>query len=226
MSIAPHLLLVDDDSRLRSLLMRLLVKEGYIINTAADVKTADDMLQLFRFDAVILDYMLPETNGVEALTRWRKAGLSMPVLMLTALGETDHRIIGLEAGADDYLAKPFEPKELLLRLKSLLRRGGLAASAPSRAIRFGSWLYALGSGTLTNEAGESLSLTTAETTLLDTLAGQLNSPVSREALINEYRDSSRAVDVAVSRLRRKLGGSEWLQSVRGVGYRLLGQRGE
>lgn len=221
-----HILLVDDDERLRALLFRFLRGEGYVLSTAADAAQASALLEFFRVDLIILDYMLPGTDGVSALKQWRGNGLHTPVLMLTALGETDHRILGLEAGADDYLAKPFEPKELALRLRSLLRRRGGAAAqeTATTSLQLGTWHYTPGSAAIKAEDGEILSLTNAETNLLDTLAAQLNNAVSREALINEHRDSSRAVDAAVSRLRRKLGGAEWLQSVRGVGYRLVGRR--
>jgi two-component system phosphate regulon response regulator OmpR len=214
-----HILVVDDDERLRTLLRRYLHHAGYVVNTAEDSMQADVLLETFVFDAVILDRMLPERDGVAALSAWRGKGIETPVLMLTALGEAPERIQGLEAGADDYLGKPFEPKELLLRLQRLLKR----QFAPVKEITLGALRYDKVRAVLMDADGGSVLLTTAEAALLDALAAKLNTPVARDDLASASGVNTRAIDVAVSRLRRKLGDSAVLQSIRGVGYKLVGQ---
>jgi two-component system phosphate regulon response regulator OmpR len=214
-----HILVVDDDERLRTLLRRYLHNAGYVVNTAQDSAQADILLATFVFDAVVLDRMLPDRDGVAALGAWRGMGIQTPVLMLTALGEAPERIQGLEAGADDYLGKPFEPKELLLRLQRLLKR----QPAPVTAIALGALRYNFASAVLIDAAGGIVPLTTAEAALLAALAAVLNTPVARDDLASASGVNTRAIDVAVSRLRRKLGDAAVLQSIRGVGYKLVGQ---
>ena len=217
----PHVLVVDDDTRLRELLRQFLGRNGFVVTTAADAVEARARLASLAFDIAIIDVMMPGESGVE-LTRSLRARTSLPVLMLTARAETADRIAGLSAGADDYLSKPFEPDELLLRLRAILRRAPPPATAPSQ-IAFGPFRFSPARDELLRD-GVPVRLTTAETALLRVLAERADSAVSREDLVARAHvdGGERTIDVQVTRLRRKIEDDprnpRWLQTVRGAGY--------
>jgi len=220
-----HLLIVDDDDRIRELIKEYLSREGYRVTGAAHAAAARRLMELIEFDLVVLDVMMPGESGLE-LTSWvrTKAGLSKtPVLLLTARGEPSDRIDGLSRGADDYMSKPFEPKELSLRIDAILRRTGGKPMTP-REIKLGAAVFDMERLELTRD-GKPQRLTEAEAQLLKTLATHAHAPVERMALSPDTADiTGRAVDVQVTRLRRKLEADpknpRYLQTVRGVGYML------
>ena len=217
----PHLLVVDDDEGIRTLLGRYLRREGYMVTTARDAGEAMRTMGGLSFDALILDVMMPGEDGM-SLTRRLRERSAVPILLLTARGDPEDRISGLEAGADDYLAKPFEPRELALRLERLLSRRPRASR--SGAIRFGRNALDLRKGTLTRD-GKPVRMTGAELTLLRTLAAKPGAAISRGALAEKTGGHDRSVDVQVTRLRRKIEDDPrtpaHLQTVRGVGYALV-----
>ncbi|WP_127090663.1 response regulator [Aquabacter cavernae] len=220
---APHLLVVDDDSRIRSLLSRFLSEHGYRVTTAASAAEARGRLEGLTFDLLVLDVMMPGESGLD-LARSLRTQSAVPILMLTARSEPQDRIAGLEVGADDYLGKPFEPRELLLRVGSILKR---ALPAPQKAIeevRFGDFLFHLGRGEL-SRAGETVRITERERDMLRVLAEEPGETVPRLALAGNGTASERAVDVQVNRLRRKIERDPTnpihVQTVRGIGYRLV-----
>lgn len=219
----PHILVVDDDERLRDLLAQFLTEHDFLVTTATDASAARDVLRYFAYDLIVCDVMMPGEDGM-ALTKSLKAGgLATPVLLLTALGETESRISGLEAGADDYLPKPFEPRELLLRMNAILRR--LAAKPPEEdhQVRLGKWFLDLERRELVHEE-EHLALTSVEHTLLKALAGRRGEVVSREELAQlcQMNANERTIDVQVTRLRKKVEEDpkfpRYIQTVRGKGY--------
>lgn len=220
-----HLLIVDDDDRIRELIKEYLSREGYRVTGAAHAAAARRLMELIEFDLVVLDVMMPGESGLE-LTSWvrTKAGLSKtPVLLLTARGEPSDRIDGLSRGADDYMSKPFDPKELSLRIDAILRRTGGKPMTP-REIKLGAAVFDMERLELTRD-GKPQRLTEAEAQLLKTLATHAHAPVERMALSPDTADiTGRAVDVQVTRLRRKLEADpknpRYLQTVRGVGYML------
>ncbi|MEJ8572207.1 response regulator [Microbaculum marinum] len=218
---APHLLVVDDDRRIRTLLSRFLVEHGYRVTTADTAAEARRRLNGLAFDLIVLDVMMPGESGVSFATDLR-ATSDVPILMLTARAELEHRIEGLEAGVDDYLAKPFEPRELLLRIASILRRQSRAQPA-EQAVAFGPFTFHLGRGEL-KYGEEVIRLTERERDLLRTFASQPGETVARLDLAAGANGSERAVDVQINRLRRKIetdpGNPVHLQTVRGIGYRL------
>jgi two-component system phosphate regulon response regulator OmpR len=221
---APHLLIVDDDRRIRDLLSRFLAGEGYRVTTAETAAEARAKLTGLSFDLLILDVMMPGESGVE-LARSIRATSAVPILMLTARHETESRIEGLQAGADDYLAKPFEPRELSLRIASILKRAQPAASPPVESVRFGKFVFHLARGEL-RKGEEIVRLTDREREMLRVLAATPGETVSRLALAgNGGSVSERAVDVQVNRLRRKIERNPAnpliVQTVRGIGYRLV-----
>jgi len=221
---AAHLLVVDDDARIRSLLSRFLAEAGYRVTAAGSAAEARARLSGLTFDLLILDVMMPGESGME-LARDLRARSEVPILMLTALGEAEDRIRGLETGVDDYMAKPFEPRELLLRISNLLRRRAPAAPVADQAeVRFGDFTFHLARGELRQD-GEIVHTTERERELLRLLAEQRGAPLSREALAGKGGANERAVDVQINRLRRKIEADPshpvLLQTVRGAGYRLL-----
>ena len=221
---AQHLLVVDDDERLRGLLKRYLGGRGYLVTDAANAAEATVLLGVFQFDLIVLDVMMPGQSGIELAASLRPA-LATPILLLTALGAPDDRIRGLEAGADDYLAKPFEPRELDLRIQAILRRS--AAGARTRHILLGPFRFDPAIRRLEQD-GVPVPLTGMEQALLAALAAGLNTPVMREELARQLGIAldldSRTLDVQILRLRRKLGDDEQrlIQTVRGKGYMLQG----
>lgn len=220
----PHILVVDDDDRIRDLAARYLIENGFVAATTASAAEARLALAAFSFDALVVDVMMPGETGLD-LTRSLRAESDIPVLLLTALGETEDRILGLESGADDYLSKPFEPRELVLRLQAILRRRP-ALKASMNPVRIGMWVYNPEDNTLTQ--GEKMqSLTTVEATLLRVLASRPGQAISREdlsRLCNMDDSGERTIDVQVTRLRRKIEADtrmpRFLQTVRGKGYML------
>ena len=224
--VGRHLLIVDDDDRIRELLKEFLSREGYRVTGAAHAAAAKRMMELIEFDLVVLDVMMPGESGLD-LTTWvrDKAETSKtPVLLLTARGDAEDRIEGLSRGADDYMSKPFDPRELALRVEAILRRTGGKPMTP-REIRMGPAVFDMERLELTRD-GELQRLTEAEAQLLKTLAIHAHSPVERMNLSPDTADiTGRAVDVQVTRLRRKLEADpknpRYLQTVRGVGYMLV-----
>ncbi len=222
---APHVLVVDDDERLRDLLKRYLGEHGFRVTLAADAAAAKRRLDMFAFDAAVLDVMMPGQDGL-SLTAELRTHTALPILLLTAMAEPADRIAGLEHGADDYLAKPFEPRELLLRLQSILRRvPATNAAAAEDAVVFGAFRFATAAGRLTRD-GAPVSLTTGELALLGALAANAGAAVDREALSRQLAGGNpRAVDVQITRLRRKIEPDtrhpRFIETVRGAGYRLV-----
>jgi two-component system, OmpR family, phosphate regulon response regulator OmpR len=224
-----HILVVDDDKRIRTLLSRYLMREGYLVSAAANALEASERLQDLAFDLIVLDVMMPGENGTQFAARLREGPeplRSAPILMLTALTETANRVAGLEAGVDDYLAKPFDPRELLLRVASILRRAR-RPDPPAPFVRFGPFAYDIERQELTRD-GEAVRLTTRERDLLQTLVEHAGAIVSRQILGNraaERKAAERTVDVEIARLRRKIESDpndpRHLQTIRGQGYRLL-----
>jgi two-component system phosphate regulon response regulator OmpR len=218
-----HLLVVDDDDRIRQLLKEYLGRFGFRITAAADAAAARRLIETLDFDLLVLDVMMPGEDGF-SLAQWVRRRGATPVLMLTAKGEAGDRIQGLSLGADDYLAKPFEPQELVLRIEAILRR---AAAARPRAgeVVLGDCRFDLDRAELTRD-GAPVRLTEGEAALLKRLALSANRPVERIELMREEDDEStgRAVDIQVTRLRRKIEADpkapRYLQTVRGVGYML------
>lgn len=229
---APHLLIVDDDERIRGLLQKFLIRNGFLVTAARDARHARSLLAGLEFNLIVLDVMMPGEDGL-SLTRDLRSRMATPILLLTARGETRDRIEGLEAGADDYLPKPFEPKELLLRINAILRRVPEAAASGPKFLHLGPLRYDLDRGELW--AGEAtVRLTATEAALMRIFATRSGAVISRTELIDELgRDRAapaeegagdRAVDVQITRLRRKIEPDprepRYLQTVRGLGYML------
>jgi two-component system phosphate regulon response regulator OmpR len=219
----PHILVVDDDERIRTLLSRYLAGQGYRITSAEDAADAAAKLASVSFDLLIVDVMMPGQNGFEFVKELRSRQNSVPVILLTARGEAEDRIQGLETGADDYLPKPFEPRELTLRINAILKRAArpstIAVAAP---VRFGEFTFDAVRGDL-KRGEESVPLTTGETQLLRILARAPGQTVPRAALADPNTPGeSRAVDVQITRLRRKIEpdprSPKFLQTVWGEGY--------
>ena len=229
MSEDAHILVVDDDARLRALLSRYLVGEGFRVTTAETAIDARAKLRAINPDMLVLDVMMPGESGLDltrALRTEDRAGGRVPVLLLTAMAEPEDRINGLEQGADDFLAKPFEPRELVLRIRNILqRRRAPDEPAAPPDIRFAGFRFDLTRGELFRD-GDLVRLTAAETALLSSLAQRAPQPVSREELSQsaQFSGNVRNVDVQMTRLRRKVEpdprNPRYLQTVRGTGYAL------
>ncbi|SFO08261.1 two-component system, OmpR family, phosphate regulon response regulator OmpR [Roseovarius lutimaris] len=226
---APHLLIVDDDERIRGLLRKYLMRHGFLVSVARDAGHARRVLGGLDFDLIVLDVMMPGETGID-LTRALRETHSTPILLLTARGETPDRIEGLEAGADDYLSKPFEPKELLLRINAILRR--VPEPEPEtttlKVVQMGAVRYDIERAEL-SRGGTPIRLTATEVQLMRIFAENLRQPVTRTKLVEDLgRDGGqaqeRAVDVQITRLRRKIESDpkqpRYLQTVRGEGYML------
>ena len=216
-----HLLVIDDDARLRDLLRRYLVESGFRVTTAGDAAEARLKLQSLAFDLLIVDVMMPGESGL-ALTESLRRTNAVPILLLTAMAEPENRIDGLERGADDYLTKPFEPRELVLRIRNILQRAA-TESERMAVLRLGEYRLDLRRGELVR-GEEPVRLTSAEQSLLAALAAQPGEAISREKLAEatQLGGNLRAVDVQVTRLRRKIERDprfpRYLQTVRGTGY--------
>jgi two-component system, OmpR family, phosphate regulon response regulator OmpR len=225
---ASHLLIVDDDSRIRSLLSQFLKANGYRVTTAESAADARRRMEGLSFDLVVLDVMMPGENGYQFAEKLRETS-AVPILMLTALADINDRIRGFELGVDDYLSKPFDPRELLLRIGSILRR--VTAPPPANpamapeTVAFGHFSYNIGRGELMHD-GEPMKITDRERDMMRLLAEAHGAPVSREALAGPDSDANeRTIDVQINRLRRKIerdpANPLYLQTVRGSGYRLI-----
>ena len=226
---AAHILIVDDDQRIRSLLKQFLIKNGYLVTEARDAAHARKILAGLAFDLLIIDVMMPGEDGF-ALTEGIRDQVEAPILLLTARGETADRITGFEAGADDYLPKPFEPRELLLRVAAILRRAAIVPvqDEPPKTLSLGNTRYDISRGELWH--GEALvRLTSTEAALMRVFARAPNEALSRARLVEELGGAAggaqeRAVDVQITRLRRKIEADpknpRYLQMVRGEGYML------
>lgn len=225
MDDTPHILVVDDDTRLRELLRKYLSDNGYLVTTAGDAAEARARLAAFEADLVVLDVMMPGEDGLSLTRDLRAGGHPVPILLLTALGEVEDRVNGLEAGADDYLPKPFEPRELLLRVASILRRAPKPEAKAAALLRLGAFVWDCGRAEL-RQGDDMVHLTTAERELMGVLAEMAGQAVSRDDLAARTGNSAnpRAVDVQVTRLRKKLEDDprmpRYLQTVRGMGYML------
>lgn len=223
---APHILVVDDDRRVRELLSRYLFEQGFRVTAAADVAEARIKAQSFVFDALVLDVMMPGENGFDYARQVRETS-RVPILMLTARSNPNDRVMGLEIGADDYLPKPFEPRELILRLNNIIKRRPEGAAPSERtvpAVTFGPFSYRIDRGELRRD-DEMIRITEREREILTILAQAGGANVERETLAgNDGLAAERTIDVQINRLRRKTevdpANPLFLQTVRGVGYRL------
>ena len=213
-----HILVVDDDTRLRSLLQRYLREQGFLVSAAKDAAEAEGFLKTY----------LPKVTGIEFLERLREGGNWVPVILLTAMGEAADRISGLETGADDYVPKPFEPKELVLRINNILKRTAREKDIASKLV-FHGIVYNLEKGELKTAAGETIHITPVERTLLNVLGGKPGEVHTREELaeILGVAENLRTVDVQITRLRKKIEidtkNPRYLQTVRGKGYMLISE---
>ena len=219
----PHVLVVDDDQRICALVSRYLQEQDFVVMTAFDAAQARALVESFSFDVLVVDVMMPGETGLEFTQALRKENKT-PVLLLTALGEAMDRIAGLEAGADDYLPKPFEPRELVLRLQAILRRTGHRPGG-AQALKVGRWIFQ-SDGDELRDGDTAVRLTAAEANLLRALAKTPGVPLSREALAADLGIAAgdRTIDVQITRLRRKLEDDtkapRIVQTVRGKGYLL------
>ena len=224
---APHLLVVDDDTRIRNLLSLFLTEKGYRVTTAATAAEARRKLEALEFDLLVLDVMMPGESGIE-LTRSLRQTREVPILMLTALSETDARIDGLEAGADDYLSKPFDPRELILRVNNILKRGMPAQPVQAEQVVFGPFTFHISRRELKRGA-EVIRLTDREQEIMVLFSVRAGDTVPRHELVrNEAETGERTIDVQINRLRRKIevdpANPVYLQTVRGIGYKLSTER--
>ena len=220
---AAHLLVVDDDSRIRALLNRYLAENGFRVTVAADGAEAQRKLTGLDFDLIIMDVMMPGESGIE-VTRGLRAIKNVPIIMLTALAESGNRIEGLEAGADDYLSKPFDPRELVLRINNILRRNVSGDALKIEQVMFGPYTFSLTRKEL-KKAAEVIRLTDREQEIMLLFARRAGDTIPRHELIgNDTEVGERTIDVQINRLRRKIeddpANPVWLQTVRGIGYRL------
>jgi two-component system phosphate regulon response regulator OmpR len=221
---AAHLLVVDDDMRIRTLLTRFLGANGLRVTAAASAEEARKHMSLIDFDLLVVDVMMPGESGLEFTEALRRFS-AVPILMLTARTEAPHRIRGLEVGADDYLAKPFEPRELLLRVTNILRRGAKPAPPPLETIRFGPFTFNPDRGELKRDA-DVVRITDRERDILRMFAARPGETIRRHEFLKiSNGGGERAVDVQINRLRRKIEADPsnplYLQTTRGIGYRLL-----
>lgn len=226
-----HLLVVDDDDRIRGLLQKFLIRNNYLVSVATDAARARRLLGGLDFDLIVMDVMMPGEDGVSLTRALRDQGVMIPILLLTARGEAESRIDGLEAGADDYLVKPFEPRELLLRINAILRRIPQPlkpAAITARNLTLGPLRYDVDRAELWL-GDQPIRLTTTEIALMRIFAARAGEVVGREKLVaelggDEAQASERAVDVQITRLRRKIEPDpkqpRYLQTIRGEGYRL------
>ena len=232
MDIRPHLLVIDDDHEIRDLLTRFMEKNGFRITAVRDAREARRAWTRGAFQLVVLDLMLPGESGLD-LARWLRDQEDVPIVMLSAMGEDTDRIIGLELGADDYIAKPFNPRELMARIRAVMRRATDTQDSPTsgeriaRPLRFAGWTLEPARRRLLNPEGVEVPLTGGEYDLLFALLERANRVLTRDMLLDllrgrQARPFDRAIDVAVRRLRRKLddqgGGAQQIKTVRGGGY--------
>ena len=223
-----HILVVDDDTRLRNLLQRYLREQGFLVTAAEDAYIAESFLEVYTFDLLIFDIMMPKISGTQLLADIRQKGNTIPVILLTAMGDAADRVNGLEIGADDYVAKPFEPKELVLRINNILKRTDLQKNQENRLI-FHNVFYDLKRGELIDNNGNIVHITPVERMLLNLLGKKTGEVHTREELaeILGSTESLRTVDVQITRLRKKIESDtknpRYLQTVRGKGYMLISE---
>lgn len=224
----PHILVIDDDDRIRDLVARYLTENGFFVSVAADAAEAKEILTLAEYDALVVDVMMPGQSGME-LTEELRQKSDVPVLLLTAMGETEDKISGLTAGADDYLTKPFDPRELVLRLEAILRRRPKAGLEADKKLQIGPWVFDPQHNELIDESVH-VKLTDVEANLLKALAIKPGEVMSRDDLSKacDIDAEKRTIDVQVTRLRRKLeedsNTPRYLQTVRGKGYLLRAEK--
>ena len=228
-TVSPHILVIDDDREIRELLARYLERQQFRVTAVRDAREARRVWPTMSFQLVVLDLMLPGEGGLD-FARWLRSESDIPLVMLTALGDENDRIIGLELGADDYIAKPFNPRELLARMRAVLRRGsesGEPRESGSKMLSFAGWTLDAARRRLLNPDGIEVPLTGGEYDLLVALLDRANKVVTREMLLDLLRGRQagpfdRAIDVAISRLRRKLEDdgrhAQIIKTVRGGGY--------
>ena len=220
---APHLLVVDDDTRIRDLLHRFLTEKGFRVSIAADAAEARRKLEGLSFDLLVLDVMMPGESGL-SLTQSLSDEKRVPIILLTARSEADSRIAGLEAGADDYLAKPFDPRELVLRINNILKRNMNPDAPKIEQVMFGPYTFSVLRKEL-RKGAEIIRLTDREQDIMDLFATRAGDTIPRHELVgNDAEVGERTIDVQINRLRRKIEDDPanplWLQTVRGIGYRL------
>ena len=226
MTDCAHILVVDDDLRLRRLLQRYLEENGFAVSAAKDAENARFFLEQYQFDLLIVDVMMPNETGIEFLQKLRLES-NIPAIVLTAMGEAKDRINGLEAGADDYLPKPFEPKELVLRINNILRR--IPASDKAKVLQFGDYVFDIEQKKCTHKNGALVHMTPVELGILSILGQKCGQIFSREKLAEMLGagQNPRSIDVQITRLRKKIEqdskNPRYLQTVRGKGYMLLTQ---
>lgn len=221
MSNKPHILVVDDDNRILKLLKKFLSQEGFLVSTSTSTNEAVELLANFNYDLIILDVMMPEITGLEFVAKIKESGNVMPIVMLTALSEPEDRIKGLESGANDYLTKPFEPRELLLRINNLINSHNLYKKE-QQLIRFGNNSYNLTTKEFIQN-NESIKLSSSEENLLNILISANNNAISREELSEKLGGLNlRSVDVQIVRLRNKVESDpknpQYLKTIRNKGY--------
>lgn len=217
-----HILLIDDDEEIGQLLSEYLNKNNYIVSIANNTFVADELLDIFQFDLIILDVLMPNETGIEFLKR---KFLNTPVIMLTALADVDDRINGLESGAEDYIGKPFEPKELLIRIEKIISRFKKESNAETK-VKFGDFEFDLENKNLSSD-GQLISLTTSQRDLLNIFTKNINVVISREELARQLNNiNARTIDTQITRLRTKIEKNpkspEFLQTIRNQGYVLWG----
>ena len=223
-----HLLVVDDDTRLKSLLQRYLREQGFLVSAAENAERAKEFLDLYTFDMLIVDIMMPKISGTEFLKGLRAEKNNVPVILLTAMGDASDRVNGLEIGADDYVPKPFEPKELVLRINNILKRAYEAKEQANRLV-FHNICYDLSRGELIGNDGKVIHITPVERVLLNLLGKNPGEVHSREELAEVLgsSESLRTVDVQITRLRKKIEtdtkNPRYLQTIRGKGYMLISE---
>lgn len=228
LEVKKHLLVVDDDTRLRSLLQRYLREQGFQVSAVKGAKEAESLLAYYKIDLLIVDIMMPEITGTEFLQKIREANNTIPVILLTAMGDASDRINGLEIGADDYVPKPFEPKELVLRINNILKRTIKAKEQLSRLV-FSDIYYDLNKGELTTSSGDIIHITPVERSLLNFLGKKPGDVYTRDELAEMLGvgENLRTVDVQITRLRKKIEkdtkNPRYLQTVRGKGYMLISE---
>jgi two-component system phosphate regulon response regulator OmpR len=223
LGVLPHVLVIDDDDRIRSLVARYLTENGFFVSTAEDALKAKEILQSAEYDVLVVDVMMPGQDGMGLTDELRRQGNDIPVLLLTAMGEVEDKIKGLSSGADDYLTKPFDPRELVLRLQAILRRKPKPQALEDK-IQIGRWMYYSTHGELVDDAGGRVKLTDGEVTLLKALLQKKGEIIDRDSLSKfcDMDPNKRTIDVQVTRLRRKLEEDSnmprYLLTVRGKGY--------
>lgn len=227
-----HILVVDDDERIRNLIQRYLTQEGFLVSCAADAEETKAILKKSTYDALVVDVMMPGQDGV-SLTAELKQSINTPIILLTALGEVEDRIRGLESGADDYLPKPFEPKELALRIQAITRRMHQTQKQNEyKDYGIGPWIYSPRYSTLRKElpeGDETLTLTSGENALLAALAKNYGQTLDRDQLAElcNIDSGERTIDVQITRLRRKIENNpkepKNIQTIRGQGYVLIAE---